>query len=98
MYARSYIFTYLYIYIYGVWVSVSVRTEAYEYEFSPGICLDIMKNIRRKFLRNRFFPTVKRNANLCHALKFGELMSTGENEWEEMTDILCRERQEGNRV
>lgn len=28
---------------------------------------------------------------MSHALKFGELMSTGENEWEEMTDMLCRE-------
>jgi hypothetical protein len=35
---------------------------------------------------------VKGNANLSHALKFCELMSTGENEWEKMTDMLCRER------
>jgi len=57
-----------------------------------------MKNTRRKFLRNRVFPTVKGNANLSHALKFGELMSTGENERDEMTDILCRERREGSNI
>lgn len=34
---------------------------------------------------------MKENANLSHALKFGELMSTGENEWAEM-DMLCRKR------
>jgi hypothetical protein len=54
-----------------------------------------MKNTRRQFLRSRVFPTVKGNANLSHALKFGELMSIGENEWDEITDILCRERETG---
>jgi len=57
-----------------------------------GICLEILKNTTRKFLRNRDLPKVKGNAKFPHALKFGELMSTGENEWEEMTDMLCRER------